>query len=89
MAIIERNRVIRTTSRQSTGGYKIECEGIKPEDILRITITHISQPDFFQQYEVTGDKLVGKKSINFKVIQTGNEFRVAWQGDVLPKRILQ
>ena len=85
MAIIERTREIKTKSRQSTGGFKIDCEGITKDDILKITITHADFPDFIKKYLVEGSKLVGKRSISFKAIQTGKEVRISWQGDVLPR----
>jgi hypothetical protein len=85
MAIIERTREIKTKSRQSTGGFKIDCEGITKDDTLKITITHADFPDFKKKYLVEGIKLVGKNSISFKVVQTGKEVRISWQGNILPK----
>ena len=82
MAIIERTREIKP--RESTGGYKIDCEDIKPDDILKITITRTGYPDFKKKYKIEGSKLVGKKSIHFKVVQTGKEIRISWQGDIIP-----
>lgn len=86
---MERNRVIRTESRPSGGNYKIDCAGIKPDETLFITITHESNPDFIRKYEVSGNKLVGKNSISFNIVQTGNDWRISWKGDILPKIILK
>lgn len=86
---IIRNRVISTTSRGSGGNYKVECEGMKRDDILEVNITHASQPDFLMRYEFKGIELQGKKSISFNTIQTGNDYRVTWQGGMTPRRILR
>lgn len=86
---MDRNRVIRTATRPSEGNYKIDCEGIKANEVLSITITHESKSEFLQKYEVPGSKLLGKRSISFKAIQTEDSYRISWVGSVLPKRILQ
>lgn len=86
---MECHRVIRTKTRGSGGNYKIDCEGIAANDTLHITITHESIPDFVRRYEVPGNKLIGKKSISFNTVQTGNEWRIKWVGDILPKIVLK
>lgn len=82
---MERSREIKTKSRQSTGSFKIDCEGIKRDETLYITITHADFPDFKRKYTVEGSKLVDKKSLSFKTVQTGNDVRISWQGSILPK----
>lgn len=86
---MERNRVIRTKTRGSGGDYKIDCEGIKADETLFITITHESIPDFVRRYEISGSKLIGKDSISFNTVQTGKEWRISWKGGILPKVVLK
>ena len=85
---MERSREIKTKSRQSTGSFKIDCEGITRDETLYITITHADFPDFKKKYTVNGSDLIGKKSISFKTIQTGDNVHISWQGSVLPKIVL-
>ena len=82
---MERTREIKTKSRQSTGSFNIDCEGIKRDETLFITITRAEFPDFKKKYTVEGIKLIGKKSISFKFVQTGNNIHISWMGDILPR----
>jgi hypothetical protein len=86
---MERNRAIRTNTRASGGNYKIECKGIKRDEMLYITITHESIPDFMRKYEISGNQFIGKDSISFNTVQTGNEWRISWKGGILPKVVLK
>lgn len=85
MGEIIRTRKIRTKSRQSTGGFKIDCDGISRNDILRIFITHEDIPEFNKEYSIEGNKILGRKSISFSVIQTGKDIAISWAGDIQPR----
>ena len=82
---MERTRDLYSEKRKSGGSYKIDCKGIKPDEDLRITITHSGIPHFKKKYIVSGSKLIGKDSISFKIIQTGQDIHISWQGSILPK----
>ena len=70
---MERSRDIFSTNRQSNKSYKIDCEGIKPGETLYITITNLGVPGYIRKYTFQGNQLVGKKSVSFNVVQTGND----------------
>lgn len=82
---MERSRDIYSEVRQSNKSYKIDCEGIQANDTLYITITHSGLPEFKKKYTVPGSQLIGKKSISFNVVQTGNDHRISWVGSILPR----
>lgn len=66
MAIIEKSRVIRPSSRQASSPYKVDVSKVTAEDTLRLVITHESDSSFIREYNIPGKLLQDKNSIHFK-----------------------
>lgn len=59
--ILERNRVIRPSSRKESSSYEIDLSRRKDTEDVYITVTHESAPEFL----FSAKQLKGKKSIHF------------------------
>lgn len=83
MAIINRSRTIRPSSRKATStSYKIDVEKVSESDTLIVTINHESKSGE-KIYRFSGKSLIGKKSIHFKADSDGV---ISW-GKVIPEEI--
>ncbi len=89
MATIERNRVLRPSTREEASTYKIDCIKVTQNDRLIINLTHEIDPSVMFRYEISGREIVGKNNLHFKAGCSGGKWHIHWQGDILPKRILQ
>lgn len=79
MAEIFRYRTIRPSSRlETSNSYKVKTEGISENDILIVTVDHETR-SFIQEYRFLGKDLLGKRSINFRVIE-GKQLQIRWSG---------
>lgn len=66
MAIIERSRVIRPSSRKASSSYKVDVSKVGIEDELHLVITHESNDSYRREFTIPGTKLANRDSIHFK-----------------------
>lgn len=67
MPTITRKRVLRPSTRDVDSPYRVNTEGIGPNDRLRLTICHEENPNTpIGIYEFEGKVIGGKRSIHFK-----------------------
>ncbi|MBO8476980.1 MAG: hypothetical protein IAB88_08310 [Bacteroidetes bacterium] len=84
MAIINRARVIRPSSRQETSSYKVDIKNRDENDDLCVTVTHESNPGFHKKFYFSAKQLHEKKSLHFD----WNGKSVVWKGGIIPTKIL-
>ena len=78
MPDIIRNRTIRPSTRlASSVNYRVHIEGVRPNDILAVNITHESKP-FHKTFRFRGSDVVRKKSLGFKVYDDGTNITINW-----------
>jgi len=86
MLIIERNRTIRPSTRESSSKYRVNLENVQTNDIIRINIDHETKP-FQESYTIAAKSLMGKKNLYFNVQENGKDISIVWAGDVIPTKI--
>lgn len=79
MAIIERNRVVRESSRKPTSSYKVDTKKVGLTDTLIVNIFHETS-SFRKTYRFSGVEISGKNSIHFKAFKSGNGWEIKWIG---------
>ncbi|MFZ4799127.1 MAG: hypothetical protein ACOYMA_16620 [Bacteroidia bacterium] len=80
MANIERNRIIRPSSRLETSkSYKIDTKNVTKEDSLTVNIGHETK-SFNKTYCFKGSDIASKKSISFSVKDYGTHIDINWSG---------
>lgn len=68
MAIVERNRTLRPTTRLASSiSYKIDTEKVSEQDKLIVCI-YSEQQKLVGEFHFDGHDIVGKKSIHFQYI---------------------
>lgn len=78
MPEIIRNRTIRPSTRLATSvNYRIHLEGLSVNDTLVVNINHESKP-WRRTYRFNGREVLRKKSLGFKVSETGNRIEIYW-----------
>lgn len=85
MGIIQKNRTIRPSSRQSASKYRVNVENAQQDEIIHINIDHESKP-FKEIYIIKARDLNGKKSLYFTVEENGDSVKVIWTGEILPAK---
>lgn len=85
MPIVERNRTIKPSSRESTSKYRVNLENVQVDDIIHINIDHESKP-FKESYVIKAKDLNGKKSLYFTTEENGDSIKVIWTGGVVPTK---
>lgn len=87
MAIVERKRILRPSTRKDDSPYKVDISTVSSRDTVRITITHESDPDTpLYVFEVDGNEIAGKKSIHFSANSNGADWDIKFY-NVNVKRI--
>jgi hypothetical protein len=88
MATIEKRRVIRPSSREEFSSYRVHCDKVGVNDLLKIFITHETDTSIDFVYEIIGRDLSGKKSIHFDAIKNDlTGWEIKWKAEIKPKRI--
>jgi hypothetical protein len=83
MAIIQRNRTIRpSTRKESSKSYKVETTKVLRDDTLVVNINHETLP-FKKTYNFKGSEINGRKSISFRVDDYGTGLVISWS-EVIP-----
>lgn len=78
MPEIIRNRTIRPSTRlASSVNYRIYLDGLSANDTLVVNINHESKP-WRRTYRFNGREVLRKKSLGFKVSETGNRIQIHW-----------
>lgn len=80
MAIIERNRTIRPSTRlESSKNYKVDTSKVLEGDTLIVNIDHESKP-FKRTYKFKGEDVCTRKSISFRVNDFVKHIDISWSG---------
>lgn len=87
MAIIERNRVFRPSTRDAASTYKVDCKKVTRNDELIINITHETEQSLHYQYTIDGSEISEKNSIHFEAAEINGKWKITWQGDKIPRQI--
>jgi len=78
MPEIIRNRTIRPSTRKVTSvNYRVHIDGITTGDTLVVNVKHESKP-FFKTYTFKGSDVMKKKSLGFRVSDSGKQIIVNW-----------
>lgn len=78
MPEIIRNRTVRPSTRLATSvNYRIHLDGLSANDTLVVNINHESKP-WRRTYRFNGRAVLRKKSLGFKVSETGNRIEIHW-----------
>jgi len=88
MATLERNRVIRPSTRDAASSYKVDCKKVTANDKLIINITHESDSSINFRYEISGREISGKNSLHFDATKAGTNWLINWHGDPKPRRVI-
>lgn len=77
MAVIERNRKIRLSTRlEKSTSYKIDTEKVCAEDTLIVNVWPEEAAKKIASYVFDGKQIYGKKSIHFKFV----DGKISWSG---------
>ena len=87
MAIITKNRVIRPTTHDPSGSYRVNCDKVGTGDTLRVNITHESDPAVHFIYEVDGREIENLNSLHFKAALVNGHWEISWVQRVNIRRI--
>jgi hypothetical protein len=87
MATIEKNRVIRPSTRKASSRYRVHCDKVGAADTLRINITHESDPSVHFNYEVEGREIANLNSLHFDATFVNGRWQITWQQKVNIRRI--
>lgn len=83
MAIIERNRILRPSSRKPQSTYKIDTSKVGINDTLHVRISHKDNAEFKEVYIFEGKDLVDKNSIHFSY----DEKCIKWLGNLTCRKL--
>jgi hypothetical protein len=78
MPEIIRNRTIRPSTRKDISvNYRVHIDNISTGDTLVVNVKHESKP-FIKSFKFKGSDILKKKSLGFKVTETGSDIQITW-----------
>jgi hypothetical protein len=78
MSEITRRRTIRPSTRKKTSvNYRVHIDGITASDTLIVHIDH-EKTSFKKSFKFRGADVIKKKSLGFKVDETGSTPQINW-----------
>jgi len=87
MAVINKSRVIRPSTRDASSPYRVHCDDVGLGDTLQITITHETDSSINMLFKISGQEIGGRNSIHFIASETKDGWQINWLGGVQPNQI--